>query len=84
MFVRKPSVTLTSFFEDSQVAVGQNAIFKAAMSAADGRYKLLKDGIEFGTTDKIAVAVEACNITVTVLNVTAEDAGFYQVKKIIK
>ena len=50
------------------------------MSADDGRYKLLKDGIEFGTTDKISVTQEGTKITAVVHKITSEDSGFYQIK----
>ena len=38
----------------------------------------MKDGIEFGTTDKLVVKQEGLKITITVLNCGPEDAGFYE------
>jgi len=80
LFVRKPRVTIEKQFEDTMANAGGNAVFNATLSADHGRYKLLKDGIEFGTTDKIAVVENGLNITVTVLGCGADDAGFYQIK----
>ena len=80
VFVRKPAVTLTSGFSDIQAAASEEVTFTATMSSDDGRYKLLKDGIEFGTTDKISVTQEGTKITCVVHKVNSDDSGFYQIK----
>ena len=48
------------------------------MSVETGKFKLLKDGIEFGTTDKLQVKQDGCKLSVTVLNCAVDDAGFYE------
>ena len=80
IFVAHPKTTLSENFQDQLVKTGENAVFTSTMSSETGRFKVLKDSIEFGTTDKIAVKQEGCKITVSVLNWNVDDAGFYEIR----
>merc|ERR1711990_1114301 len=78
IFVAHPQTTLGEQFQDQRVNNGEAAVFTTSLSQENAKFKLLKDGIEFGTTDKLVVKQEGLKITITVLNCGPEDAGFYE------
>lgn len=78
IFVASPKTTLSEHFQDQRVAAGGSVTFTTTMSVETGKFKLLKDGIEFGTTDKLQVKQDGCKLSVTVLNCAVDDAGFYE------
>lgn len=78
IFVAHPQTTLSEMFQDQRVNNTESAVFTTTLSQENAKFKLLKDGIEFGTTDKLVVKQEGCKISVTVLNCGPEDAGFYE------
>ena len=78
IYVASPKTTLSEHFQDQRVSAGENVTFTTTMSSESGKFKLLKDGIEFGTTDKIQIKQDGCKLSVTVVNCAVDDAGFYE------
>ena len=79
VFIHAPLVTAVKPFDDIQVVEGQDAHFFARISADDGQVKLSKDGIEVGSeVERIKLVKEKSNITLDIVKVTKDDAGFYE------
>ena len=80
VFVRAPPVTIVTGFEDLAVTDGEEAVFKATLSAENGRYKILKDGIELQRTELVRMKKQGCDVTLTLPASSLDDAGFYQIQ----
>nr|CAB3264099.1 myosin-binding protein C, cardiac-type-like [Phallusia mammillata] len=78
VFVQEPPVTIAKGLEDVQVVAGSDAEFTCEMSSENGKFKILKDGIDLPSSDRFKVKKEGAKVTFNIAGVAPEDEGFYQ------